>query len=104
MKHCALGSQYIATAKAPCQAFTAVALNFFFGKTRASFFGPTRMRSLGNFGGRASRATCSAPRCTNLVSDHRGGSLVVGDRRNRRRVRRGLARFRLALQSELEHL
>jgi len=31
-------SQYIATAKAPCQAFTAAALNFFFGKTRASFF------------------------------------------------------------------
>src|SRR5712664_1130930 len=45
-----------------------------------------------------------APRCTNLVSDHRGGSLVVGDRRNRRRVRRGLARFRQALESELEHL
>src|SRR6266853_4055427 len=45
-----------------------------------------------------------APRCTNLVSDHRGGSLVVGDRRNRLRVRRGLARFWQALESELKHL
>src|SRR2546425_2070918 len=80
-------------------------VEFFFSARRApAFFRPTRMRSVGNFGGRASSATFSAPRCTNLVSDHRGGSLVVGDRRNRRRVRRGLARFRLALQSELEHL
>src|SRR5260221_11882600 len=45
-----------------------------------------------------------APRCTNLVSDHRGGSLVVGDRRNRRHLRRELAWFRLALERELEHL
>jgi len=50
MKRCALGSQFITIAKAPCQAFTAAALNFFFdGKTRASFFMPTRMRSLGKF-------------------------------------------------------
>jgi hypothetical protein len=33
---------------------------FFDGKTRASFFGPTRMRSVGNFGGRACNATRSA--------------------------------------------
>src|SRR5258708_6102327 len=39
-----------------------------------------------------------APRCTNLVSDHRGGSLVVGDRWNRRHVGGGLARFRLSLR------
>src|SRR5437899_11255231 len=29
MKHCALGSQFITTAKASCQAFTAAALIFF---------------------------------------------------------------------------
>src|SRR5206468_10653549 len=50
------------------------------------------------------RAARLAPRCTNLVSDHRGGSLVVGGRWNRRHVRRWLARFRLALERELEHL
>src|SRR2546427_4373610 len=52
----------------------------------------------------AAAAARLAPRCSNLVSEHRGGSLVVADRRNRRRVRCGLARFRLPLESELEHL
>src|SRR5438552_11944481 len=33
---------------------------FFDGKTRASFFRPTRMRSVGNFGGRARNANRSA--------------------------------------------
>src|SRR5258706_14268361 len=49
---------------------------FFHGKTRASFFKPARMRNLGNLADE--RAARLASRCTNLVSDHRRGSLVVG--------------------------
>src|SRR5437660_3650081 len=76
---------------------------FFYGKTRASFFSPARCESLGNIPS-DERGARFAPRCSNLVSDHRRGSLVVGDRWNRWRVGRGLARLRLALESELEHL
>src|SRR2546423_13407777 len=95
-ERCALGLQFITIAKAPCQAFAAAASKFFSTARRApAFFRPTRMRSLWEIPA-DERAARFAPRCTNLVSDHRRGSLVVGGRRNRRGVRRGLARFRAA--------
>src|SRR6266480_3677169 len=60
-ERCTLGSQFISIAKAPCQAFAAAASNFFRRQDARQLFQATRMRSLGNFGGRACGATCSAP-------------------------------------------
>jgi hypothetical protein len=61
----ALGLQYIAIAKAPCQALTALEGNIFFeGKTRASFF---NRRAL--FQGKVADATPRA--AATLVSHHR---------------------------------
>ena len=48
LKQRALDSQFIAIAKAPCQAFAAVLKKFFSGKTRASLFGQRAFR-FGNF-------------------------------------------------------
>src|SRR6266853_437441 len=101
-------SQYITIAKASCQAFRGSTSGFF--SRRRETHRRQRSADADEDAGTleklqaATIAARFAPRCTTLVSDHRGGSLVVGGRWNRRHVRRWLARFRLALECELEHL